>query len=246
SRSPRTATTSSSAAETLLAEQPGAVVFTVFAGGPPAAAALTPWDADCGFRPGDDVMARRRAEDAAALELVGATPRWLPFRDAQYGEPAAIATIGAAVRNDRHEGLVLPVDESGRPRAVDVPEEDPHQGLPSRRSTASCRSRATSGALRTSSLRVTGVGTRIARTPAARAAATSAPMSPTYALREAGTPSIASALSRPPGSGFRQRHPASAGWQQTNHASKGPRRRSIRRFTCASCARDSRPSATAG
>ncbi len=61
-------------------------------------------------------------------------------------------------------------------------------GHRARRSTASFRSRATSGAAATSSARVTGVGTRMARAPAASAADTSLPMSPTTAQAVGGTP----------------------------------------------------------
>jgi LmbE family N-acetylglucosaminyl deacetylase len=81
----------------LLATRPGALVVTVFADGPPPDTALTPWDADCGFRAGDDVMAARRAEDAAALEILRARPHWLAFHDAQYGGTPEAAEISAAL-----------------------------------------------------------------------------------------------------------------------------------------------------
>ncbi len=78
----------------VLAEHPGARVITLFAGAPASYERLTAWDEAAGFRPGEDVMARRRAEDAAALAVVGARPVWLDFRDSQYGPsppPAALA-----------------------------------------------------------------------------------------------------------------------------------------------------------
>lgn len=78
----------------LLADAPGALVVTIFAGRPPAGAPLTAWDAAAGFAFGDDVIGARRAEDAAALAVLGAHPLWLGFRDAQYGgadPPRAIA-----------------------------------------------------------------------------------------------------------------------------------------------------------
>ena len=70
-----------------------AIVVTVFAGRPPAATALPAWDEAAGFRAGDDVVGARRAEDRAALDILGATPVWLPFLDAQYGESPSVETI---------------------------------------------------------------------------------------------------------------------------------------------------------
>lgn len=80
----------------LLASRPGSVVVTALAGGPGAGGRrggglvsgwehVTPWDAACGFGPGDDVIAARRAEDREALSILGAAPVWLDFPDAQYG-----------------------------------------------------------------------------------------------------------------------------------------------------------------
>lgn len=68
-----------------LAANPGSRIITVFASGPPAVRPLTPWDkaARC-FAEGADVMAVRRREDAAAAELLGASPVHLPYWDAQY------------------------------------------------------------------------------------------------------------------------------------------------------------------
>ncbi len=96
-----------------LATHPGAIVVTVFAGRPPPGSALTPWDAAAGFRVPDEVIAARRAEDRAALSLVGALPVWLEFRDAQYGpspSPDELAqAIGAVVTPRRPRTLVLPL-----------------------------------------------------------------------------------------------------------------------------------------
>lgn len=72
-------------------------VVTVFAGSPPAGAPLTPWDRECGFGDGDDVMALRRREDRAALDRLSATPIWLDFRDDQYGEPRTAHAIADAL-----------------------------------------------------------------------------------------------------------------------------------------------------
>jgi len=77
----------------LLSQHDGAVVVTVFAGRPPASARLPPWDQAAGFRPGDDVVGARRAEDRAALEIFGAEPVWLPFLDSQYGDSPAVEAI---------------------------------------------------------------------------------------------------------------------------------------------------------
>jgi LmbE family N-acetylglucosaminyl deacetylase len=69
----------------LLTRHPGSTVITVM-GGPPTAypPEPTPWDASGGFKPGDDVVAIRREEDRAAMEVLGASPVWLEFVDHQY------------------------------------------------------------------------------------------------------------------------------------------------------------------
>ncbi len=96
----------------LLEAHPGAVVVTVFAGGPPTHDRVTPWDAEAGFRPGDDVMAIRRAEDRMALALLDAFPLWLDFRDDQYGPSPAARAVAAAL-----DAVVART----RPRTVAVP-----------------------------------------------------------------------------------------------------------------------------
>ena len=69
----------------LLSAYPGATVVTLYAGAPdPYPDPMTHWDTLAGFGPGDDVLARRREEDAAALAILGATPRWLDFVEHQY------------------------------------------------------------------------------------------------------------------------------------------------------------------
>jgi LmbE family N-acetylglucosaminyl deacetylase len=77
----------------LLLAHPGSTVCTVFAG-PPERYPDPPseWDALGGFQPGDDVVAVRRDEDAAALAVLGAEHHWLEFVDHQYLEPHARAT----------------------------------------------------------------------------------------------------------------------------------------------------------
>jgi LmbE family N-acetylglucosaminyl deacetylase len=80
-----------------LAAHPGAVVVTVFAGRPPSPQPLGEWDAAAGFVPGDDVVGIRREEDACALRVLGATPLWLDFLDAQYAASPDVPTLTAAL-----------------------------------------------------------------------------------------------------------------------------------------------------
>ena len=80
----------------LLLAHPGTTVCTVFAG-PPDRYPDEPseWDALGGFRSGDDVVAIRRQEDLAALDVLDAEHHWLDFVDHQYLEPDARATADA-------------------------------------------------------------------------------------------------------------------------------------------------------
>jgi LmbE family N-acetylglucosaminyl deacetylase len=100
----------------LLAGQPGTTVITVFGGRPPAyPEPPSEWDALGGFRSGDDVVALRREEDAAALAVLGAEHVWLDFADHQYLPPEArpsAATISTELR------AALDADD---PTAVFVP-----------------------------------------------------------------------------------------------------------------------------
>lgn len=97
----------------LLADRPGSAVITVFAGRPGSDVPLTRWDAAAGFGEGDDVMGHRHAEDRAAMAVLGARPRWLPFRDAQYGGPigpdAVVAGLATAVRAYRPDVVAIPL-----------------------------------------------------------------------------------------------------------------------------------------
>jgi LmbE family N-acetylglucosaminyl deacetylase len=81
-----------------LATAPRATVVTVFAGWPPRAQPLTEWDRACGFDADDDVIALRRAEDAAALALLDAKAVWLDFADAQYAATPPVTTIAQALQ----------------------------------------------------------------------------------------------------------------------------------------------------
>jgi LmbE family N-acetylglucosaminyl deacetylase len=74
---------------TLMAANPGATVVTVFAGRPAEYPdPMGHWDSLCGFAEGDEVHVARRAEDAAALSLLDATPVWLDFVEHSYLERA--------------------------------------------------------------------------------------------------------------------------------------------------------------
>lgn len=71
----------------LLALRPGSHVVTALAGGPPSVDPVPDWELASGlFRPGDDVVGARRAEDRAAAELLGATAHHLELWDRQYRE----------------------------------------------------------------------------------------------------------------------------------------------------------------
>lgn len=81
----------------LLAAHPGSVVVTVFAGTPACYEPFTGWDRACGFRPGDEVMAARRREDAAALGCLAARPVWLSYLDSQYRGTPCVDEVAAAL-----------------------------------------------------------------------------------------------------------------------------------------------------
>jgi LmbE family N-acetylglucosaminyl deacetylase len=73
----------------LLASYPDTTVITVLAGQPPSYPEVpSDWDALGGFKAGDDVVAARRLEDLAAMEVLTSEHRWLDFPDHQYLDPA--------------------------------------------------------------------------------------------------------------------------------------------------------------
>jgi LmbE family N-acetylglucosaminyl deacetylase len=96
-----------------LAEAPGSIVVTVFAGTPAHAGQLTDWDRRCGFSSADQAMAARREEDRTALALLGARPHWLPFCDAQYAQPSGtddlVDALRLALQEHHPERVLLPL-----------------------------------------------------------------------------------------------------------------------------------------
>jgi LmbE family N-acetylglucosaminyl deacetylase len=99
-----------------MAAHPGTTVVTVYAGAPDRYPdPMTHWDTLAGFAAGDDVLAARRAEDAAALGVLGATPRWLDFVEHQYlpraawvGPDATVDGLEAALRELAPTAVFLP------------------------------------------------------------------------------------------------------------------------------------------
>jgi len=90
----------------LMAAHPGTRVVTVFTGRPAEYPdPMERWDALCGFGPGDEVHAARRAEDAAALATLDAVPVWLGLvehshlpRDQRVRGDAIVDVLEEAVR----------------------------------------------------------------------------------------------------------------------------------------------------
>jgi LmbE family N-acetylglucosaminyl deacetylase len=101
---------------TLMAAYPGVTVVTVFAGRPPEyPSPMQHWDSLCGFQDGDEVHVARRAEDAAALAVLDATPVWLDFVEHSYLDradwvrpEAVVATLEGAVRAPRPTAVFTP------------------------------------------------------------------------------------------------------------------------------------------
>jgi LmbE family N-acetylglucosaminyl deacetylase len=99
-----------------MAVHPGVTVVTLYAGRPTAYPdPMTHWDAVSGFSVGDDVLAVRRDEDAAALAEVGAHPVWLDVVEHQYldraewvGSDLAAPPLEAALRALDPTAVFLP------------------------------------------------------------------------------------------------------------------------------------------
>jgi LmbE family N-acetylglucosaminyl deacetylase len=100
----------------LMAAIPGVTVVTVYAAAPPEYPdPMTHWDTIAGFVAGDDVLAARRAEDAAALAVLDATPRWLDFVEHQYlsradwvGPEDTVDTLESVLRELTPSAVLLP------------------------------------------------------------------------------------------------------------------------------------------
>jgi LmbE family N-acetylglucosaminyl deacetylase len=184
----------------LLRRHPGSTVVTVFAGGPADWDDLAPWDRSAGFGPGDDVVAARRREDAAALARLEAHPLWLPFWDSQYGRPAPADAIRraleSAIRDSAPDAAILPL---GLWHSDHRLTQEAARGLPSRLpriawfayADAIYRRYPDAGmAERLEELRRTGLLPTRLRTPVSRASAEKRRAAACYAsqLRALGTP----------------------------------------------------------
>ncbi|WP_235012283.1 PIG-L deacetylase family protein [Caballeronia catudaia] len=97
-----------------VAAAPDSIVCTVFAG-VPRDALVTGWDAQCGFANAHQAMRARHAEDAAALDALGAHPVHLGFLDSQYAgdsraTPDDLATaLLDVIRATACRALVVPL-----------------------------------------------------------------------------------------------------------------------------------------
>lgn len=82
------------------------VVVTVMGAAPNRYPPLTdrPHDYRCGFGEGDDVVAERRAEDAAVLKQIGAQQVWLDFVDGGYMQMVDVDEIRSEIESIPFEG----------------------------------------------------------------------------------------------------------------------------------------------
>lgn len=92
-------------------------VVTVFAGSPRDG--LTDYDASCGFTTSAQAMTKRLAEDAAALDMLGADHRWLNFLDMQYGQPTRDDELTEALDPFLQPDVMVPLG-LGHPDHVQV------------------------------------------------------------------------------------------------------------------------------
>jgi LmbE family N-acetylglucosaminyl deacetylase len=75
-------------------------VLTVFGCDPESKAPANAWDTRGGFTTEGEAATARREEDRAACRIVGAEPRWLPFRGGGYGPDKDTDAISAAVARE--------------------------------------------------------------------------------------------------------------------------------------------------
>lgn len=75
-------------------------VLTVFAGDPQADTVASVHDRACGFATAGEAARRRRMEDLGALEVLGATPVWLPFPDSDERRARDDRAIAEAVARE--------------------------------------------------------------------------------------------------------------------------------------------------
>jgi LmbE family N-acetylglucosaminyl deacetylase len=113
----------------LLCSYDDTTVVTVLAGRPPAYPDVpSEWDALGGFKAGDDVVAIRRKEDVAAMDVLESQYRWLEFSDHQYLEPPdrptpdQVAPVLAATLADLNPTAVFVPMGLGNPDHVMVHE----------------------------------------------------------------------------------------------------------------------------
>ena len=186
---------------------------------------------------GQQVGRRPAARPAQQVRPVG---RWRP-PPAPPARPAARrrrCRAGRRARRPRRPALAHGVRARPRPTGCRIGPRA--RGRPRRRSRAATQ-RSVGDLLGAG---VTGVGTSTAA-PAARAAPTSAPMSPTTAQRSTGTPQAPRPRRGPcPGAGLRQAHPSSGPCGHHSTASNGPSSSATRALTASTCAGVSRPRAT--
>jgi LmbE family N-acetylglucosaminyl deacetylase len=75
-------------------------VLTVFGCDPESETPANGWDSRGGFTTEGEAATARREEDSAACRIVGAEPRWLPFRGGGYTPERDAGAISAAVAQE--------------------------------------------------------------------------------------------------------------------------------------------------
>lgn len=89
-----------------LSRRPGSVVATVCSGRPGPGIGPHQWDGTSGFPSGDAAAIVRRAEDAAALAVLGARQQVLGFLDGEYRQVAGRCHEDSSVRGPFKDALV--------------------------------------------------------------------------------------------------------------------------------------------